>query len=59
MSARWTSDLCDDDSENAKFKAILSKEGPLRLCGFGEARIGPGPYDYLAMPCLCHIARRR
>jgi hypothetical protein len=31
-------------------RAILPKEGPLRLSDFGEARIGPGPYDYPAMP---------
>lgn len=28
---------------------MLPKEGPLRLSGFSEARIGLGPYDYLAM----------
>ncbi|KAJ5211168.1 hypothetical protein N7491_010988 [Penicillium cf. griseofulvum] len=31
-------------------RAILPKEGPLKLSDFGEARIGPGPYDYPAMP---------
>ncbi|CAG8133226.1 unnamed protein product [Penicillium nalgiovense] len=31
-------------------RAILPKEGPLRLSDFGGARIGPGPYDYPAMP---------
>ncbi|CAI7627955.1 unnamed protein product [Penicillium glandicola] len=31
-------------------RAILPREGPLRLSDFGEARIGPGPYDYPAMP---------
>ncbi|KAJ6143824.1 hypothetical protein N7471_003277, partial [Penicillium samsonianum] len=31
-------------------RAMLPTEGPLRLCDFGEARIGPGPYDYPAMP---------
>ncbi|KAJ5360769.1 hypothetical protein N7517_009960 [Penicillium concentricum] len=31
-------------------RAIFPKEGPLRLSGFSEARIGPGPYDYPAMP---------
>ena len=31
-------------------RTILPKEGPLRLCDVGEARVGLGPYDYLAMP---------
>ncbi|KAJ5286359.1 hypothetical protein N7524_001665, partial [Penicillium chrysogenum] len=31
-------------------RAVLPEEGPLRLSDFGEARIGPGPYNYPAMP---------
>ncbi|KAJ5519728.1 hypothetical protein N7463_000181 [Penicillium fimorum] len=31
-------------------RAIFPKDGPLRLSDFSEARIGPGPYDYPAMP---------
>ncbi|KAJ5816010.1 hypothetical protein N7447_008243 [Penicillium robsamsonii] len=30
-------------------RAILPKDGPLRVSDFGEARIGPRPYDYPAM----------
>ncbi|KAJ5793962.1 hypothetical protein N7457_000561 [Penicillium paradoxum] len=31
-------------------RALLPDEGPLKLSDFGEARIGPGPYEYHAMP---------
>ncbi|OQE38601.1 hypothetical protein PENCOP_c008G01301 [Penicillium coprophilum] len=34
-------------------RAIFLKEGLLRLSDFGEARVGPGPYDYPAMPMPC------
>lgn len=28
----------------------MPDEGPMQLSDFGEARIGPGPYEYQAMP---------
>ncbi|KAJ5481567.1 hypothetical protein N7475_000379, partial [Penicillium sp. IBT 31633x] len=31
-------------------RAMMPDEGPMQLSDFGEARIGPGPYEYQAMP---------
>jgi serine/threonine protein kinase len=33
-------------------RALIPKEGPLKLSDFGESRIGPGPYEYKALPMV-------